>query len=211
MGLYFTKELENGASISVWEITESEEELLKLSSVPNDELEELKLIKSISRRREKLAVRALLCTIFDDKVYLGHHDNGRPYLQNSLTEISISHTGKYACIITHPQESVGIDIESLERNFSAVKKRALSPEEIDNLSEKEINLHLAIFWCAKEAVYKRMSRSDIDFAKQIYIKRFNPKDKGELTAIFRDKEGAEQEFELCYDTFDDHVMAWVVG
>ncbi len=81
----------------MWEIVENEEELLSLSSVPSDELEELSLIKSVDRRREKLAVRALLNQLFGEKVYLGHHDNGRPFLQNSLTEISISHTKRFVC------------------------------------------------------------------------------------------------------------------
>ena len=211
MGLYFTKELENDATISVWEITESEGELLSLSSIPNEELDELRLIKSEARRRERLAVRALLNTIFGDKVYLGHHDNGRPYLQNSLTEISISHTTRFVCMITHPEESVGIDIESLSRDYSSVEKRALSDEEREDLSTKHKNLHLALIWSAKEAIYKRMSKSGVDFANQIEVDKFNPKESGEIEAVFIDSDETEQEFELNYEIFEDHVMVWVVG
>lgn len=211
MALFFSRELDNGATVSVWEIVESEEELLSLCSVPSDELEELQLIRSVDRRRERLAVRTLLNELFDGKVYLGHHDNGRPFLQNSLIEISISHTGRFAVVLTHPEESVGIDIESLERNFSAVEKKALSPDEIENLSERSRNLHLAILWSAKEAIYKRMSQSDVDFAKQIEIKRFSPKESGEIEATFIQKDGEELEFELSYEIFENHVMAWLVG
>lgn len=210
MGLYHTKELENGAIISIWDIIESEEQLLQLSSVPNDEIEELQLIRNSARRRERLAVRALLNELFDGKVYLGHHDNGRPFLQNSLTEISISHTGRFVAILTHPQESVGIDIESLDRSFSVVEKKALSEQECESLSEKNRNTHLAIYWSAKEAIFKRMSLTDIDFAKQIFIKKFQPKESGVLTAIFTDKEGNEQEFDLFYEIIENHVLAWVI-
>lgn len=211
MALFFSRDLDGGATVSVWEIVESEEELLSLCSVPNDELEELQLIRSIDRRRERLAVRALLNQLFDGKVYLGHHDNGRPFLQNSLIEISISHTKRFAAVLTHPDDSVGIDIESLDRNFSAVEKKALSPYEIENLSEKNRNLHLAIHWSAKEAIYKRMSLSDVDFARQIEIKRFSPKEEGELEATFIQKDGEELEFELQYEVFEGHVMAWLIG
>lgn len=211
MGLLFTRELDNGATISLWEVVESEEELLNLSSIPNDEIEELKQTKSLARRREKLAVRALLNELFDGKVYLGHHDNGRPFLQNSLIEISISHTNRYVCVLTHPEESVGVDIESLERSFSAVEKKALSLEEIENLSDKSRNLHLAIHWSVKEAVYKRMSLSDVDFSKQIEIKKFTPRDNGELDVLFISKDGEEQEFEVNYEVFDNHILAWLVG
>lgn len=211
MGLYLRKKLNNGGEISVWEVTESEEELLEIISIPNDELEELFLTRSEARRREKLAVRALLNTIFEDKVYLGHHDNGSPFIQNNSIHISITHTNRFVAIITHPTEDVGIDIESIERDFSAVEKKALSEEEREDLSDKNRNLQLAIYWCAKEAIYKRMSQHGVDFAKQMEVDKFNPKDEGEIDATFIDKDGEEEEFELEYEVFDNHVLVWLVG
>lgn len=211
MGLYLRKKLDQGGEISVWEVTESEEELLKIISIPNDELEELYFTRSESRRKEKLAVRALLNTVFEDKVYLGHHDNGSPFIQNNSTHISITHTNRFVAIITHPTEDVGIDIECLERDFSAVEKKALSEEEREDLSDKHRNLQLAIYWCAKEAIYKRMSQHGVDFAKQMEVDKFNPKDEGEIDATFIDKDGEEEEFELEYEVFDNHVLVWLVG
>ena len=67
--------------------------------------------------------------MFPEKLYLGHHDNGKPYLQNCAVEISISHCARFVAIIAHPEESVGIDIESLDRDFSAVERKALSEDE----------------------------------------------------------------------------------
>lgn len=211
MGLYFRKELQNGAEISVWEITESEDELLSIISIPNEELEELFIIKSEARRREKLAVRALLNTVFNDKVYLGHHDNGSPFIQNNLTHISITHTTRFVAIITHPTEDVGIDIESINRDFSPVEKKALSDEEREDLSDKNRNLQLAIYWCAKEAMYKRMSQHGVDFAKQMEIEKFNPREEGDIEATFINKDGSEEEFDLEYEIFEDHAMVWLVG
>ena len=212
MALYLKKELENDATIYVWHITESEEELRSSNQIPDDELEELSYVSSVSRRREMLATRALLNTIFDDeRVYLGHHDNGRPYLQNLATEISISHTKDYVAIILHPDEDQGIDIESLDRDFSAVEKKALSEDEIDDLSDKNRVLQLAIYWCAKEAIYKRMSLSGVDFAEQIELERFTPHEEGELEATFYHKDGSEVECELEYMVFDNHAMVWVMN
>ena len=78
MALYLRKKLENKAEISVWQVTETEEELMNLVSVPNDELEEISLFRSESQRRQKLAVRALINEMFEEKMYLNHHDNGKP-------------------------------------------------------------------------------------------------------------------------------------
>ena len=210
MGLYLKKELENEAVIGVWQITETEEELKELSSTPSDEMEEISFIRSESLRKQRLAVRALLNTLFDDKVYLSHHDNGKPYLENNPVNISITHTEKYVAVILHEEENVGIDIESLDRDFSAVEKKALSEDEIDDLEDDKRNEQLAIYWCAKEAVFKLLSRYNVDFAEQIEIERFRVRGEGELEATFSAK-NEEEEFDLEYITFDRHVLVWVVG
>ena len=211
MGLYLKKELDNEAVIGVWQITETEEELKELSSTPSDEMEEISFIRSESLRKQRLAVRALLNTLFDDKVYLSHHDNGKPYLENNPVNISITHTEKYVAVILHEEENVGIDIESLDRDFSAVEKKALSEDEIDDLEDEKRNEQLAIYWCAKEAVFKLLSRYNVDFAEQIEIERFRPRGEGELEATFTGKKDEEEEFDLEYITFDRHVLVWVVG
>lgn len=211
MGLYLKKELENEATIAVWQITETEQELIELSSTPSDEMEEISYIRSESQRKQRLAVRALLNEVFEEKVYLSHHDNGKPYLENMVTNISITHTEKYVAIILHDEEDLGIDLESLDRDFSAVEKRALSEDEIEDLDDERRNEQLAIYWCAKEAIFKRVSAYKVDFAEQIEVERFRPRGEGELEATFIHKDGYEEEFELEYMTFDRHVMVWVVG
>ena len=211
MGLYLKKELDNEAVIGVWQITETEEELKELSGTPSDEMEEISFIRSESLRKQRLAVRALLNTLFDEKVYLSHHDNGKPYLENNPVNISITHTEKYVAVILHEEENVGIDIESLDRDFSAVEKKALSEDEIDDLEDEKRNEQLAIYWCAKEAVFKLLSRYNVDFAEQIEIERFRPRGEGELEATFTSKKDDEEEFDLEYITFDRHVLVWVVG
>ena len=215
MALFLIKELDDDyhSRIGVWQITETEAELRSLTSIPSDELEEISYIKSESLRKQKLAVRALLDAMFEDKVYLNHHDNGKPYIENSAVNISITHTDKYVAIILNDTDEVGIDCESLDRDFSAVEKKALSDEEIEDLDDDadERREQLAIYWCAKEAVYKMISQYHVDFAEQIEIEDFRPKGEGELEATFIHKDGYEEEFELSYMTFDRHVLVWVLG
>ena len=211
MALYLKKKLENEATIAVWQITESERELIELSSTPTDEMEEISFIKSESLRKQKLAVRALIDTLFEDKVYLSHHDNGKPYIENMATNISITHTENFVAVILHEEEEVGIDMECQDRDFSAVEKKALSEDEIDDLDDDRKNEQLAIYWCAKEAIFKRVSAYNVNFSEQIEVERFRPKGEGELDATFIHKDGYEEEFELEYMTFDRHVLVWVVG
>ena len=169
--------MKGGGSIAVWEITETEKELLDILARDEEdreeELEEISLYKSEQARRERLSVLALLQTLFEDPVHIGHHENGAPYIENDSTRISITHTNRFSAVIIHPSEEVGIDIESIKRDFTAVEKRALSDEERDDLLDKdeddpekmeERNTQLAIYWCAKEALYKRMGRNNVENA-----------------------------------------------
>ncbi len=211
MALYLRKKLDNKAEIAVWHVTETEKELLDLVSVPNDELEEISLFRSESQRRQKLAVRALINEMFEERMYLNHHDNGKPYLENCVTNISITHTENYVAVIIHDEEEVGIDVESLDRDFSAVEKKALSEDEIEDLDDEKKNEQLAIYWCAKEAIYKRMSQNRVDFAEQIEVEKFNLRKEGELEATFIHKDEFEEEFDLEYLIFDRHVLVWLVG
>ena len=211
MALFLTKDLDDDAHsrLGVWHITETEAELKALSSIPSDELEEISFIKSESLRKQKLAVRALLDAMFEEKVYLSHHDNGKPYIENNATNISITHTDKYVAVILNDLDDVGIDCESLDRDFSAVEKKALSEEEIEDLDDDHRNEQLAIYWCAKEAVYKKLSQYKVDFAEQIEIDSFRPKGEGELEATFINKDGFEEDFDLEYMTFDRPVLVWI--
>ena len=216
MALYLIKDLDDDyhSRVGVWQITESEEELKALASVPSDELEEISYIKNESLRKQKLAVRCLLDALFEEKVYLSHHDNGKPYIENSAMNISITHTNRYVAVILNPTDEVGIDCESLDRDFSAVKKKALSEdeiEEVEEIDEEQRNEQLAIYWCAKEAVYKMVSQYGVDFAEQIEIDDFRLRGEGELVATFTANDGVEEEYELEYITFDRHVLVWVIG
>lgn len=212
MALYFTKELEDTRTrIGVWHITEDEQTLKTLASVPTDEMEEISFISNESLRKQKLAVRALLCEMFGEKVYLSHHDNGKPYIENSVTNVSITHTPEYVAVILDDNEDVGIDMESLARDFSAVERKALSEDEIEDLDDDKKNEQLAIYWCAKEAIFKRISSYGVDFAEQIEVERFRPRGEGELEATFIHKDGYEEEFDLEYTTFDNHILVWVIG
>ncbi|MBQ1882163.1 MAG: hypothetical protein II159_02520, partial [Bacteroidales bacterium] len=149
MGLYLRKDLKGGGTIAVWEITETEKELLDILAKDeedrDEELEEISLYQSEQARREKLSVLCLVQELFNEPssqypqgpVHIGHHENGSPYIENDSTRISITHTKRFSAVIVHPSEEVGIDIESIKRDFAAVEKRALSEEEREDLVEKD--------------------------------------------------------------------------
>jgi phosphopantetheine--protein transferase-like protein len=210
MPLYRKQEFKDGGTLAIWHITETEEELKEIASAPTVEQEDIEQMSAHQRRLESYAVRALLKEIFDERVYIGYEEDGSPYIKNTHYEISISHSGKFACIYIHEDANVGVDIESLLRDFTAVEKKILSPDELDYLTEKHKHEQLALIWSAKEAIYKLMGERNINFSQQIKIEKFIPHDEeGNLSAIFTDSDGTEHELELHYSIFDGYEMVWV--
>ena len=212
MPLYSIDRFEDGGTLAVWHITESEEELRSIASVPEEEQLEISLSPLEKRRLEQYAVRALLNSVFDTKVYLGYEEDNSPYLKNHHCDISISHSGEFACIFVHENESVGVDIESMDRDFSAVEAKAISENERDYLSDRHRQTQLAIIWCAKEAMYKLMSERGVDFSTQMEVEKFVPReDEDELEASFTTNKGVKHELILTYRIFEGYVVVWVTS
>ena len=168
MALYLRKKLDNKAEIAVWQVTETEEELMNITSVPTDELEEIQLFRNESQRRQKLAVRALINEVFEEKMYLNHHDNGKPYFAGNNRHISISHTNEYVAIAVSDYP-IGIDIERADRNAYAVAKSFLTAQEIKVLAkESNPSKEALCLWSAKEAAFK-LASENITILKEIGI------------------------------------------
>jgi len=210
MALYLLEKREDGSTLGIWEITETEKQLCDICSLSHEEREELSRMGSEKRRKERIVVTALLQTMWGEPVLAGHHPNGRPFLLNRSEELSIAHTHRFAVVLTHPQKRVGVDIESLERNFSAVEKKALSREEQESLSRESRSLQLAILWSAKEALYKCVSQENVDFATQIKIEPFDPQESGILCARLFIKDQSNATFFLKYKTIDNHMLVYTV-
>lgn len=210
MPLYSIDRFDKESLLAVWEITETEEELINETSVPEDELKDILLSPSPRRRIERLAVRALINASFDKRQYLGYEENNRPFLKNYPGDISISHTNRFACIYVHENMNTGVDIESINRNFYAVEARILSPSEIDYLDDDIKQQQLCLIWCAKEAIYKVMNQRGVDFMKHIAIKKFSLKQNGKLSGTFHNPdENISVKLKLHYKFIDDHALVWV--
>jgi len=209
MALRSVETRDDGFKLAVWEITETEEELRFLCTTSDIEREELSRIRSAKRRKERLAVGALLCEMFGEYTRVEHDDKGCPFFSNRTEKLSIAHTQRFAVVCIHPQKRVGVDIESLERDFSAVESRAISNLEKTSLCHQKRSLHLAIIWSAKEALYKCVSQEDVDFAQQIEIEPFVPQESGTLSARFYSKSKSSIHFFLEYKIIDNHILVYM--
>ena len=100
------------------------------------------------------------------------------------TYISVAHGGERVAVAI-ADEPVGVDIESLDRNYERVKSRCMSPAE-EALSEMEE--WPAVVWTAKEAIYKLYGKREVDLTEDIRITAFDAQHML-LTAEVRDTRG----------------------
>lgn len=126
------------------------------------------------RQAEKAAIEKCLEALGITPDTLAHAPTGKPYLTNSYAgaNISISHSPTVAAVAVAPvvDGPFGIDIENINRSqFQRVLPRILSVVEQTFVLNPSEPLNLARAWTAKEAVFKAVSSSEIDFARHISI------------------------------------------
>ena len=138
------------------------------------ELEELAAIRHPTQRVEWLACRAAVCELVEAQglTYAGLHKDefGKPYLIGAPWHISLSHTGGWAAVVLHRSRPVGIDIEPIRDQFRRVVPRVLSENELVHAAGDPGRL--AVYWCAKEALYKLYGRRQLTFREHLYIEPF---------------------------------------
>ena len=191
MPLLLQKNIESGV-IGLWDISEALEELELLADLTPADAINYSRISALHRKKEWLATRALLNELTGERSSIKYHNDGRPYPDNSKYHISISHTTGFVAIMLHRFNLPGIDIELASRQVSKVASRFLSPDEFDVCHEASgfSNHKLLLHWCAKEAIFKMVPFSDIEFSTDIRIKLGDSnRDSGSFHGLFIGKPG----------------------
>lgn len=158
MPLISVRKLTDDVQLGLWKIDETAEEFFvqfPYLEKYRDRVE--KLYASGPRRREFLAVRALLHVMAGpDAREIRHEASGRPVLGG--WQVSISHTRGFAALILSRERSVAVDIEYVSNRVDRVADRFLRPDE-----ETADTTSRLIVWSAKETVYKYFSDDDLRY------------------------------------------------
>ncbi len=128
--------------------------------------------RSQSRRQEWLSWRAVLRRSLQEEPFGGvsssfeiaYGECGAPYIVGTPIYISVSHTRTHVAVLLCDR-ACAVDMELLDRNFSRVATRYLSP-----LEQKRIDpITMPIAWCAKEVAYKFCTDQPLDFVRDATI------------------------------------------
>ena len=182
-------------------ITDDETTLRASLPLAITEREELARITHPAQRIEWLACRVAIRQLTENQggIYRGLHKDefGKPYLIGSSWSISLSHTGGWAAAVLHRSRPVGIDIEPIREQFRRVVPRVLSADEIAHAADNPNRL--AVYWCAKEALYKLYGKRQLTFREHLHINPFTD-DADELVGHVRLPDHEEQLLIRCFRT-----------
>ncbi len=199
--------------IGVWDIEEPEDWFLERLGLSADESAQFSALKG-RRRLEWLAARQLIHRMSgrEKRARFKKDEHGKPYLENSAFQISISHSHQKAAAIAAPQY-VGVDIQHWVPKMERLAKRFLSPAELGHLSadpeERLFQLH--VLWGAKESLYKAYGRRQLDFCRHMAISPVEPGRKtGEVQGALC-KGAYQQQFRVAYRAVETYVLVYAIA
>ncbi|MEQ8706083.1 MAG: 4'-phosphopantetheinyl transferase superfamily protein [Phaeodactylibacter sp.] len=199
--------------IGIWDIEEQEDWFLSQLHLKVDEAEQLQRLKG-RRRLEWLAARQLIHQMSGriDRALFRKDEHGKPYLEGSPYQISISHSHEKAAAIAAP-DIVGIDIQHWVPKIERLAKRFLNKAELDQLHaaapERLFQLH--VLWGAKESLYKAYGRRQLDFCQHMKVGPINASLK--RGTIYGQVHKAEyrQDFCIHYQQLNQYILVYAVA
>ncbi|MFY0591284.1 4'-phosphopantetheinyl transferase family protein [Roseivirga sp.] len=173
MPILFKKSINDTVSYLVWEISESEDELLSHLNLNDEEWSDFDRIKVGIRRLEWLGARTALKHLVKEigQFYIFKDGFGKPHLRDSNIGISISHTKGFGAAAINLNGPIGIDIEHPRQQILKIAHKFLHDSE-KSWAGKSVE-HLTKIWAAKEALYKLHGRTQLTFAEQLIISNVN--------------------------------------
>jgi 4'-phosphopantetheinyl transferase len=197
----------DGGQIGVWQLTETSTDLLAYFSPEELNNSDFWKYNYEKRKVEWLATRALIKQMIGSDFTISYSEVGKPILNHSgYKYLSISHSREFVAVFIHQKSDVGIDLESIDRNYNAVEKRYLSDTELNQTGRDPILQ--CLYWCAKEAIFKLVQYDGLEFRVHIQILPFNPEKETQFSGCFT-FEHEPVLFSLNFQIFDNNCMVWV--
>ncbi len=142
--------------------------------------DEYNRIKTPKRKIEFLNARFSLNFLCKRAVYVKYDNAGKPFIEDSSFQISISHSSRWMAVAIHPINLIGIDIEVNSERVLKIKDKFLTAEEQGQIGKENPVLNFLLAWSAKEALYKIIGLDAVDFRKQLRVFPFDKAIEGEM-------------------------------
>lgn len=199
MPLLFSKQINPTTSYAIWNIQETNEQLIEqFNSMFPEDLHPTKLA-------EWLVTNIMLdqvCQSFGIKFTgLTKNDAGKPFLNGNTAQISISHSFPMAAVLINRNRVCGIDLERQRSALIKIQHKFLHKSELQYQNDLE---RLCAIWCAKEVLYKIHGRKKLSLKDELCVE-FRSDD---LISGYILKGGFEETYQIHYESVRDYFMAY---
>jgi len=209
MPLVFERDLRPKGKIGIWKIEEPESFFTDNLLLYPDEFEHFEKIKG-RKRIEWLAVRYLLHLLSerDTRGMVLKDKHGKPHLNDSPWNISISHTLDYAAVIASP-DPVGIDIQTIVSRIQLIADKFLNESEkeiVRQSADPVMTLH--IIWGIKESLYKIHGTGALDFRKHLHVSPFTAIAAGGLVDCSIENGHSSHTYTARYELIHNNMLVY---
>lgn len=208
MAICYIKSISDDSTLGLWHMSESWQELKEMVNLPELELLALEDKKTDRRKQEWLACRILLQEMSQMQPIIVYDENRKPHIKDSTRQLSMSHSGAYACVYVHDNKPVGVDLQQMKPSISKGADYFLNDAEMQ-WTDLNDNVLLHLIWCAKEAVFKYAGDADLDLKKHIITNPFQSNQNGTIEVCIQ-KENVNRSVKVHYDAFEDYLLAWTI-
>jgi len=208
MPLILQENFSSDLELGLWEIQEDEIWFAEQLNLTESEEEWLATIKG-HRKLEWLAGRWLLHWLSGRKERGAciKDEFGKPYLEGSKFQISISHSRKMVSVAAGPR-AVGVDVQQIVGKIARLKDKFLSAKEKEMLKPQTELVMLHLLWGAKEAMYKAYGRKKLDFKEHLVVEPFEFNVAGGKFLGQVRKGNLLRTYELEYQMVEDYVLVY---
>ncbi len=209
MPLIQLNEINTGAQVGLWRISEKAEHLIDCLQLSKQELEMIRAFQSGKRYLHWLASRVLLRTMLKTKRYIHMQmgSNGQPLILNFPFQVSISHSHDMAAVVIADRGQVGVDVELIQAKIMKLFPKFLSNAEINILGNALNPQNVCIAWCAKEVMFKAYAKGGIDFKSVLSLDVKHLQKEGLLKGCLS-KGNLRYEYDIHYRIIDHYVLAY---
>lgn len=168
------------------------------------DLRYLNSVKNNQRKCEILVTRILLNCV-EPKAAIKYEKSGKPILENSSKNISISHSKNIAAIIVSENDKTAIDVQVFDEKVLGLRAKFLSAKELKQISKKDLQKN-SLAWSVKESLFKSISEKNVPYKSCLSIVKING---GQVKCAINHTK-IKKEVDVDYQFYNTFVMTHIV-
>lgn len=139
-----------------------------MEHLTEEETERYRSFRHLKRQREFIATRILRHTVFGFK-HIHYDAVGAPYIKGEGF-LSISHADHLVGISINKEFRTGLDLEIVQDKAHRLRSKFLNEAELASFDTGNYT-EMTKCWSAKETLYKLAGRKQIDFKKELHLRK----------------------------------------